>query len=192
MNAGLASSTPKIILVRHGRSGHVQSGWMTRAGFLAWREAYEAAGVDAADVPPSSLRTAAEASAVLASSSARRASDSARALAPGREVLVSPLLNELELLPPQLGNIRLPLPGWALTFMLRWLSGNLETPREKERVRVAAAWLRELALSHGSVVAVTHASFRAALARELVRNGWRCDVPKRRSAHWSAWSFESR
>jgi broad specificity phosphatase PhoE len=80
----------KIILVRHGRSGHVHSGWIDGATFLRWREAYEAAGIDSEDVPPRELSAAALGSGVLAASVARRAIESAKALAPGREVLTSP------------------------------------------------------------------------------------------------------
>jgi hypothetical protein len=131
---------------------------------------------------------------MLAASVARRAVESASALAPGREVRTSPLLRELELPPPALGPIRLPLFGWALGFGVRWLvRAVLRRPQvttdEERRAREAAEWLEQLAESHGSVVAVTHASFRSVLGRALVRAGWRGDVPRRRPHHWSAWSF---
>jgi broad specificity phosphatase PhoE len=184
----------KIVLVRHGRSAHVHSGWIDGAEFLRWREAYEAAGIDSDGIPPPELGAAAAACGVLVASVARRAVESANMLAPGREVLTSPLLCELALPPPALGPIRLPLFGWALTIGLRWLArAALGRPRvtedEARRAREAAEWLSQLAESHGSVVAVTHGSFRSLLAQELIRTGWQGGVPRRKAHHWSTWSF---
>jgi broad specificity phosphatase PhoE len=186
--------SPTITLIRHGRSGHVHSGWITAAEFIHWREAYEAAGVDPEDVPPEELRETASTSGVLVASTVRRAIESAKALAPDREVLTSPLLRELDLPPPELGRVRLPLMGWALMFGVRWLVlGHRHfTTEEVERARVAAEWLRELSAEHGSVVVVTHASFRSLLGRELMKTGWRSDVARPTSRHWSAWSFTRR
>lgn len=180
----------KILLVRHGRSAHVHSGWINRAEFIRWREAYETAGVELGDVPPAELRAAAAESGVVVASAARRAIESAMALAPAREIVTSPLLSELALLPPQLGRVRLPLFGWALAIGFGLLVRN--GTEEQQRTRDAAQWLSELAEKEGSVVAVTHASFRSGLARELAAMGWQCDIPRRKSAHWSAWSLSRR
>ena len=184
----------KIVLVRHGRSAHVHTGWIDGVEFLRWRDAYEAAGIDPDGAPPPELCAAAAGCGVLVASVARRAVESADVLAPGRKVLTSPLLSELELPPPALGPIRLPLFGWALTIGLRWLArAALGRPRvtanEAQRARAAAEWLSQLAEGHGSVVAVTHGSFRSLLAQELMRTGWKGNVPRRKAHHWSAWSF---
>jgi broad specificity phosphatase PhoE len=181
---------PAIVLIRHGRSGHVHTGWIDVAGFVRWREAYEAAGIDPDDMPPAHLRELVASAGVVVSSTARRAVESARALAPGREVLTSPLLEELELRPPRLGPVRLPLGGWALAVGIRLLICG-STRGEQQRRRAAAQWLAELAEEHGRIVVVTHASFRSALARKLVRLGWRKDAIAWRPRHWSAWSFTS-
>jgi len=181
----------KIILIRHGLSAHVHSGWMDLAGFLKWREAYEAAGIDPRDTPPLELQSLASAAAVLVSSDIPRAIDSARLLAPGKEVILSPLLRELDLVPPNLPHLRLPLMGWALTYGLRMLlrgRGHV-TPAEHDRANEAATWLTGLATAHGTVAAVTHHSFRSVLAKTLTARGWQSTLPRRRSAHWSAWSF---
>ena len=172
----------KIVLVRHGRSAHVHTGWIDGAGFRRWREAYEAAGIVEDDTPPRELREVAAAALVVASD-VRRAIESARLLAHSFEV--SPLLRELELTPPSLGRLRLPLIGWALAIGFR----PLATPAEHERAREAARWLAELAEEHGTVVAVTHATFRSVVARVLEGEAWQCAEPRRRSRHWSAWSF---
>jgi broad specificity phosphatase PhoE len=176
----------QIVLVRHGRSTHVHSGWIDGAEFRRWREAYEAAGIDANDLPPPELSAIAANSGVVVASVAPRAIESAKLLAPGREVTISPLLRERELRPPQLGRIRLPLFGWALAIGVGLFRADA---REAERTREAADWLAQLAENHDSVIAVTHASFRSLLSRELVKRGWRCAVPARKSDHWSAWTF---
>jgi broad specificity phosphatase PhoE len=178
----------KIVLVRHGRSSHVHAGWIDVAGFRRWREAYEAAGIVADDTPPRELLEVV-ASAYVVSSDIRRAMESAQLL--GRPALTSPLLRELELEPPSLGLLRLPLLGWALAIGFRALTRahGHATPSEHERAIEAARWLASLAEEHGTVVAVTHATFRSVLVRVLEGKGWRGAAPRRRSTHWSAWTL---
>ncbi len=101
------------------------------------------------------------------------------------DAIVSPLLRELDLEPPDIPWIRLPLIGWALLIGL----GSLSRPAEKQRATEAAEWLSQLAEKHGTVVAVTHAAIRAEIARSLVRDGWRRDAAHRSRKHWSAWSL---
>ena len=175
--------------MRHGRSSHVHAGWIDVAGFRRWRDAYEAAGIVLDDAPPPELRELAAAALVVASD-VRRAVESARLLAPGASVITSPLLRELELAPPSLGALRLPLLGWALAIGFRALTRvhGHATPAEHRRAREAARWLTRLAEEHGTVVAVTHATFRSLLVKVLEEEGWRGAAPRRRSAHWSAWS----
>jgi broad specificity phosphatase PhoE len=181
----------KIVLIRHGRSAHVHVGWIDQAGFLRWREAYEAAGIVPGEVPPLELREVAANAGLLVASDIPRAIESAHLLAPGARVEVSPRFRELALVPPDLGRLRLPLTVWALVYGVRMLfrKASHVTPAEEERAREAAGWLAERAAEHGTVVVVTHATFRGVLAKALQAEGWRCEVPRRRSAPWSAWAF---
>lgn len=184
----------QILLVRHGRSAHVQRGSVDLAGFLRWREAYEAAGIDEHDQPPVTLKAFASASGIVVASTAPRAVHSAQRLDPEREVTASPLLQELELVPPNIRGVRMPMAVWALAYGVRWiiraaLRRPHIAPAELQRAREAAEWLSGLAEQHGIVVAVTHASFRSELSRQLVGRGWRCEIPRGRSRHWSVWSF---
>jgi broad specificity phosphatase PhoE len=184
----------EIILVRHGRSAHVHAGWIDREGFLRWREAYEAAGIDHADRPPPELCEAAASAGVLISSNVRRAMESARLLAPGRELVTSPLLHELDLDPPWFGSLRLPLTAWALSYGGLWLKrAMLRQPQhsnaEIRRSEEGAKWLRELAEKHGRVVVVTHGSFRRLLASKLLEEGFRHGPARRTMRHWSAWTL---
>ena len=179
---------PKITLIRHGRSAHVVKGLLDLAAFRKWREAYEAAGIDPADRPPPELHAAAEQAAIIVSSDAPRAIESARKLAPDRDVITSPLLRELRMEPPALRWIRLPMAGWALVFGVQWLRRKLATPEDEQRARAAADWLIDLAA--GDLVVVTHGSFRLLLAREFESRGWVLVLPRRRSSHWSAWAMK--
>src|SRR6185295_1032562 len=99
----------RVALVRHARSSHVHSGWISASGFRAWREAYEAAGIREDERVPAPLEQLARRAGLVLSSDAARALASARLLAPGREIVASPLLRELDLESPSLGRLRLPL-----------------------------------------------------------------------------------
>jgi len=183
----------RIALVRHARSSHVHTGWIDAAGFRAWREAYEAAGIHEGERVPAHLERLAARAGVVVSSDAPRAVASARLLAPGREIDVSPLLRELDLQGPHLGRLRLPLAAWALAVGGRTLLLTLRrwhpSAAEQDRVDKAVSWLEELAARHSLVLAVTHASFRRQLARRLVQTGWQAEPGRRSLRHWSAWFF---
>ncbi|HEV2843763.1 MAG TPA: hypothetical protein VG477_02860 [Thermoanaerobaculia bacterium] len=184
----------EIVLVRHGRSAHVHAGWIDLQGFHRWREAYEAAGILAGETPPPELRALAERAGAVIASNAPRAIESARLLAPEREVITSPLLREMDLPPPTLHGWRLPLIGWALAYGFQSLFRGMTlrphaSAEETARAREAARWLMGIAKGHGPVVAVTHATFRGLLARALADEGWSCGTKIWRAHHWSAWSF---
>lgn len=183
----------RLVLVRHARSAHVHAGWIDAAAFRAWREAYEAAGILADERVPADLERLVAPADLLLSSDAPRATASARLLAPGREVVVSPLLRELDLEGPALGRVPLPLAAWAVAVGARSLALTLRrrhpSPAETVRVDHAATWLHELAARHARVVAVTHASFRRRLYGRLVAMGWHPAPGRRTMRHWSAWTL---
>jgi len=124
-------------------------------------------------------------------SDAARAVASARLLAPGRAVVVSPLLKELELQAPSLSGLRLPLAAWALAVggrtLLMTLRRRYPSATEAARIIDAAAWLDELATRHTLIVAVTHASFRGRLSTRLVQSGWQAEPGRRSLKPWSTW-----
>jgi broad specificity phosphatase PhoE/GNAT superfamily N-acetyltransferase len=176
----------RILLVRHGRSAHVHRGWIDYDGFLRWRESYEAAGIHEAEVAPDALRDEA-ANAVIVASNAPRAIATAALLADDREVVVSPLVRELELPPPRLRGIRLPLPLWAIAFAIHAVIKGHASPEEQARANEAADWVEGLARQHDSVLVVTHGAFRMLLAHALERRGWRAEGAQRGRGHWSVW-----
>lgn len=181
----------RIALVRHGRSAHVHSGWITERGFRAWRLAYEAAGIRENEQVPAHLAPLMENASTLLSSNAPRAVASARMLAPERPITVSPLLRELDLDAPALGGVRMPLIAWAVVVGGRtWHQarrGEYPGPTERARIANAAEWLGALAELEATIVAVTHASFRGELSKQLQRDGWQLGRGHRSMRPWSAW-----
>lgn len=183
----------RVALVRHARSSHVHAGWISASGFREWREAYEAAGIHEDERAPAPLEQLSSRAGLVLSSDAPRAVASARLLAPGHEVVVSPLLRELDLEGPALGSLRLPLRAWAVAVggrtLLRTLRRQYPSEAEAARIDDAAAWLEELAAQHSLIVAVTHAMFRRRLAARLVQAGWQAEPGPRSMQPWSAWIF---
>ncbi|WP_437681760.1 hypothetical protein [Sorangium sp. So ce131] len=183
----------RIILVRHGRSGHVHSGWIDATGFQRWRDAYDTAALAPGEMPPPALRSLAMQVGAVVASDLPRARASAELLVPGAEIATSALLRELEQPAPLLGSARVPLAVWALAIGLRKAYGALRaeaaSPAAQRQAGEAAEWLIELAARRGSVLAVTHAWFREVLARALADRGWRRVHASGRYAHWSAWTL---
>lgn len=180
-----------VALVRHGRSSHVHTGWIDATGFRAWRAAYESAGICEGERVPRPLAQLVARAGLVLSSDAPRALASARLLAPDREVIVSPLLRELDLEGPALGGLRLPLAAWAFAVggraLLLTLRRQYPSAAEVARVNDAAVWLEELASRHALIIAVTHASFRQRLSQRLAEAGWQADAGRRSLRHWSVW-----
>lgn len=196
MLASQLPEAPRIALVRHARSAHVHTGWIDAAGFRAWREAYEAAGIQEGERVPEPLETLAGRAGLVVASDTPRAVATARLLVPGREIVVSPLLREMDLLSPDLGRLRLPLLAWAFAvggrILVETIRRHYPPAAEEERVANAVDWLASLALRQGLVLAVTHASFRRRLSDRLLQGGWQAEPGRRSLRHWSTWNFRLR
>jgi broad specificity phosphatase PhoE len=192
---------PELILVRHGRSAHVVTGWLDVQGVRNWMAAYDAAEISPDHAPPPELEALARDAALLVASDLPRTVASAVRLAPGREIVRTPLLREVPLETPDrplpgFAGIRLPFRAWGMVWGSRWLMAYLRnqpppgvSPAELARAEQAATWLVEQAThAGGRVVVVTHATFRVVLGRALARRGWR--GPQEKSyREWSAWPF---
>lgn len=183
---------PRIVLVRHGPSAHVdERGAIDHAGMLAWRGNYDAAGIRADSQPPIALRNLAAAATHIISSNLVRAVESAQRLASGREIQVSELLREAPLVIPR-WPARLPILGWAMLIHLAWqyriVRGSDPPKEDGTRAAAAADWLAGLVADGSTAVVVTHGVFRRLLANELVRRGWKA-TRQGGYSHWSAWDL---
>ena len=192
---------PELLLVRHGRSAHVQSGWIDVHGVRRWMTAYDAAEIAPDHAPPPELVALAHEAALVIASDLPRAVASAARLTSEQAVVRTPRLREVPLetsdLPlPALGGIRLPFRAWGMIWGSRWLTAWLRNapppgvgPAELARAEEAAEWLVQQAKDRGGrVVVVTHATFRVVLAKALAQRGWR-GPDQRPYREWSAWRY---
>jgi broad specificity phosphatase PhoE len=182
----------RILLVRHGRSAHTGLGeWVDTEGARHFMTAYDAAGIAADSLPPAELMAAASSAHVLAASDLPRAVESAQRLAPGRELAVTPLLREIELELPRWAVPKLPVAVWDTWDYVRWSYRLLRNVDHEHRRRADAVvgWLRERVDGGGTVLAVTHGSFRRLVAASLSARGWRPEAANRSYDNWSSWAF---
>ena len=166
---------------------------MRSHGVRDYELAYNAAGILEHDAPPEALIRSASEAQVIAASDLSRAIASAERLAPGREVMVSPLLREIDLEPPHWIPLRLPIGVWDGFSYLQW-SYRLLARRDHEYVRradEAAGWLIARAGRSETVLAVTHGGFRRIVAQRLAVKGWMPAAGRRSYANWSVWSYDS-
>lgn len=184
----------QIVLIRHGRSAHVNGGrWVDATGVKSWLAEYDASGIAPDDLPPSALARYVEPAEFLVASDMTRAIESAERLAAGRPVLHSPLLRETEVEVPGWMPLRWPVGVWEACIHLQWgyktLRGVDAPLQERRRAASATKWLTRLAHEGSPVVVVTHGLFRRLLATHLIASGWRPEGALRSYDHWSAWAF---
>lgn len=182
----------RIVLIRHGPSAHVDTPpSLDRAGVEAWRAAYDSAGILGDAKPPDALVKLAVDAKHLVASDLRRAQESAERLAPLRPIIVSELLRECTLAPPQWPT-RLPLAAWGIAIYSRWAFDQMRDTdaAAQERARAAAAvdWITRMTADGATILVVTHAVFRQLLGDQLVKRGWASDG-ETGSQHWSAWNY---
>ena len=203
-------SRAEIVLVRHGRSAHVDRRWLTADGMREWMRAYDAAGIAPDDAPHPGLLELAACCDVVVASDLPRAVASAARLAGAERVVTSPLLREAPLETatqplPRLGGARLPLMAWALVLGGRSAAAEWRgappigvDDAVLARADEAARWLAGLATPGPAapgapgapgkrVIAVTHTLFRRVLSEALVRQGWQRPAERTRRT-WSAWA----
>ena len=164
---------------------------MDRHGVPRFEDAYDAAGIRDDSAPPESLCSVAADADVLCASDLRRAIESVRRVARGREVLISPLLREIRLEPPRWIPVRLPISAWDALSHAQW-SFRLRAKREHEFVRradAAADWLEQHARQTSTVFVITHGGVRRLIADRLTARGWRHAHEKRSYANWSTWEL---
>ena len=184
----------RVVLVRHGPSAHIHRGALDRDGLQRWRDAYDAAGIVVDCEPPQSvIALAAEATHIIASD-LPRAIESARRLAPQREIRISELMREAPLPIPRWPT-RLSLTGWSAAIYLTWsydrVRGADRTGEHWARAASAANWLAELGGIGDTTLVVTHGVFRRLLAEQLVALGWMATERRNGYRHWSTWGFRS-
>jgi broad specificity phosphatase PhoE len=187
------TSVPRIILIRHGRPDIPVSPRTCQAGFRDYIGQYEAAGLNPQDTPPEELQDLVGELAVVFTSEKRRAQESAKALAPGAELIIDPLFAEAPLAGPPLPLLRMRVTKWAVVARVLWYAGyhpGIENYRKaKHRASEAADVLVRRAASEGSAALVAHGYFNFLIGRELYRRGFRRSG-SHRARFWNVVAYE--
>jgi broad specificity phosphatase PhoE len=182
-----------ISLVRHGRPIADLSSRIRATAFPEWLRAYDEAGVDCSLPPPDALKKSLAGCAIVITSPARRATESAAALdlPAERKVLIDAREAPLPM------RIVWPVSHRPATFTVMarilWIFGLGRAEETKQEVRCRADNLaRQLCmLSHdlGHVVLVGHGYMNRFVRTHLEKAGWRASG-SRSNTYWSCSHFE--
>ena len=183
----------RVILVRHGRPAISTAQRTSHRGFRDYIDAYEAAGLDPASVPPEELQDLVGELTAIYPSGRPRSQDSARALAPNAELIADPLFVEAPLASPRIPLVRMSVPKWAVMSRILWHAGyhpEIENYRRaKQRAARASDILTARATEDGTAALVAHGYFNAIIGRELRRRGFR-KTGSHRVQFWNAVIYE--
>jgi broad specificity phosphatase PhoE len=179
----------QIILARHGRPDFRHGEPIAPRELRSWIERYNRAGV--VDEPPdAAVRRAA--TAMIVSSPTARAVESARRLAPGREIVTCELFREADL-PHSLWRWpKLPPGWWVVLFRVSWYCGfgsQVETASAATtRAGEAAEKLISLARDADAVFLVGHGIMNSMIGKQLLARGAR--GPRlTRSQYWGCSTY---
>ena len=184
----------RIILIRHGRPAIALRPRTSHRGFSDYIDAYEAAGLDPASLPPRELSDLVQELDSVFTSGRARADESARALAPQAELIADPLFAEAPLASPRIPLLKMRVPKWAVVSRLLWHAGyhpDIENFRKaRHRARQAADVL--IAKAHGGDVAlVAHGYFNAMIGRQLRLRGF-LRTGSHRVRYWNAVIYQQK
>lgn len=183
----------RIILVRHGRPALPLNPRTGHRGFRDYIDAYEAAGLDPASLPPKDLSDLVKELDHVFASDRPRAHESARALAPHAQLAVDPLFAEAPLASPRIPLLKMRVPKWAVVARILWHAGyhpEIEDYRKaKHRAGQAADILMDRARDGGAAVLVAHGYFNAMIGRQLRQRGFAC-TGSHRVRYWNAVIYE--
>ena len=165
----------EIVLARHGKPRLDRGAWISPLQLPDWLRAFNATDVVNDDVSLLTLKRAAQ-SEFIVCSSLLRCVQSARILAPSRDIHIDEIFREAEL-PHALWRFpRLPVSTWVILFRIAWFCGYSVNSESLSlatiRARGAAEKLIDLARQHQSVFAMGHGIMTVLIAKQLVLRGW--------------------
>lgn len=181
-----------VTLMRHGPSAYRGAGWLSPSAIIAWATSYAAAGLRHGATPPTAARRVADAVAIILTSDRSRAIESARSIAPGRDLETSPLWREAPLPDLTLVGLRWPTMLSLGISRLVWYwgiaAGAESVTAACARAAVAATELEARCRTYGHVLLVGHGIFNRLVATVLRMRGWR--GPRRLDAgYWTTATF---
>ena len=183
----------RIILIRHGQPAIALRPRTSHRGFSDYIDAYEAAGLDPASLPPRELSDLVKELESVFTSGRARADESARALAPHAELIADPLFVEAPLASPRIPLLKMRVQKWAVISRLLWHAGyhpEIEDfHKARHRARQAADLLIDKVKDGGSVALVAHGYFNAMIGRQLRKRGF-LRTGSHRVQYWNAVIYE--
>ena len=184
----------RVILVRHGKPAIASSPRLRHHGFRRYIDEYQDAGLDPVSAPPEELLDLVKGLNAVFTSGSPRATDSAKTLLPGAEIIADPLFAEAPLAAPRIPLLKMKVPVWAVMARIMWHAGyhpEIENYRRaKSRAVQAADILEDRAEENdGSAVLVAHGYFNAMIGRVLRKRGFR-RTGSHRVRFWNAVIYE--
>jgi broad specificity phosphatase PhoE len=185
----------RILLIRHGQPHIALSPATDYAGFAAYIDAYEEAGLSPSNVPPDELRDLVQELDHLFTSDRPRSRQSAAALAPRAELIADPLFAEAPLASPRIPLLNMRVPKWAVVSRILWHAGfhpGIENPRSaRKRAAAAADILIARARRTGVTALVAHGYFNWMIGRQLLRRGF-ARTGSHQARYWNTVIYESK
>ena len=182
-------SGARIILIRHGQPAIPLRPRTSHREFHAYIDAYEAAGLDPASLPPQEIADLVRELKDVFTSGRPRAHESAKKLAPHANLVADPLFAEAPLASPRIPLLRMTVAKWAVMARLLWHAGynpGIENyPKARRRAQDAADILTAKVMDGGAVALVAHGYFNAMIGRQLRRRGW-LRTGSHRVRYWNA------
>ena len=195
-DAPIPAAPGTITLVRHGEPALSRKISFNAKGYGDWWAIYEVGGIKDPQTPPPEVVARVKAADVLLVSTRRRAHESMRLLAAGREYSEHEVFIEAPLPPP-------PFPGWIhlspkiwgfLTRFWWWFFNHHKDGESRAQAHIrsdqAAQILIDLASGGRSVVLVAHGFFNVMIEKSLIKMGWRRTLHEGGFRYWSTRHFE--
>jgi broad specificity phosphatase PhoE len=179
----------RIILIRHGQPAIALRPRTGHHGFRDYIDAYEAAGLDPASLPPRELADLVREVTEIFTSGRPRSDQSAKALAPHAALIVDPLFAEAPLASPRIPLLQMRVPTWAVMARILWHVGyhpGIEDYRKaRHRAAEAADILIAKAHKQKASALVAHGYFNAMIGRQLRQRGF-VRTGSHRVRYWNA------
>jgi broad specificity phosphatase PhoE len=183
----------RIVLIRHGQPAIDPAPQTSHHGFRDYIDAYEASGLDPASAPPEELQDLIGEIEAVFTSGRKRAHESARALAPGAELIADPLFAEAPLASPPIPLLRMKVTKWAVVSRVLWYVGfnpRIENYRHaRRRAGRAADILIAKARADGTAALVAHGYFNYLIGVMLRRRGF-TQTGSHKARYWNAVVYE--
>lgn len=177
----------RMMLARHGPPAVDWRPSLTRGEYLDWIKSFDSSGIHRDVGPPAAVREFAR-SAVILTSTLKRAAQSASLLGEATETMAA--LNEVSLSPPHLP-VRMTPSYWTAVSRLYWL---ICFRRARKASQAEATFLADLLMKKAmnqDVIVVGHGWRNRMIAKDLQRCGLRRSC-KSGNGYWSYEVFVAR